>query len=75
MDQKVDVAKYVQDLGIAARAAARDLARAETAAKNRALEAMAKEIRARQKQILAANEEDVRGTKGRELRFDGSAVE
>ena len=69
MDQKVDVAKYVQDLGIAARAAARELARAETAAKNRALEAMAREIRARQKQILAANEEDVRGTKGRDAAF------
>jgi glutamate-5-semialdehyde dehydrogenase len=69
VDQKVDVAKYVQDLGIAARAAARDLARAETAAKNRALEAMAREIRARQKQILAANEEDVRGAKGRDAAF------
>jgi len=69
VDQKVDVAKYVQDLGIAARAAARELARAETAAKNRALEAMAREIRARQKQILAANEEDVRGTKGRDAAF------
>jgi glutamate-5-semialdehyde dehydrogenase len=69
VDQKVDVAKYVQDLGIAARAAARELARAETTAKNRALEAMAKEIRARQKQILAANEEDVRGAKGRDAAF------
>ena len=59
----------MQDLGIAARAAARELARAETAAKNRALEAMAREIRARQKQILAANEEDVRGTKGRDAAF------
>ena len=59
----------MQDLGIAARAAARDLARAETAAKNRALEAMAREIRARQKQILAANEEDVRGAKGRDAAF------
>jgi hypothetical protein len=35
MDQKLDVAKYVRDLGIAARAAARELARADTAAKNR----------------------------------------
>ena len=41
MDQKLDVKKAIRDLGIAARAAARVLARAETAAKNRALAAMA----------------------------------
>ena len=69
MDQKLDVAKYVQDLGIAARAAARELARAESATKNRALEAMAAEIRAQAKAILAANEEDLRNTKGRDAAF------
>ncbi|OAI51750.1 gamma-glutamyl-phosphate reductase [Betaproteobacteria bacterium SCGC AG-212-J23] len=70
MDQKLDVAKYVQDLGIAARAAARELARADTAAKNRALEAMAAEIRKQAKAILAANAEDVRGAKkGRDAAF------
>jgi glutamate-5-semialdehyde dehydrogenase len=69
VDQKLDVAKYVQDLGIAARAAARELARADTAAKNRALEAMAAEIRAQSKAILAANEEDLRNTKGRDAAF------
>ena len=69
MDQKLDVAKYVQDLGIAARAAARELARAESATKNRALEAMAAEIRAQSKAILAANEEDLRNTKGRDAAF------
>ena len=69
MDQKLDVAKYVQDLGIAARAAARELARADTAVKNRALEAMAAEIRKQAKAILAANEEDVRGAKGRDAAF------
>ncbi len=53
MDQKLDVAKYVQDLGIAARAAARELARAEGATKNRALEA----------------EEDLRNAKGRDAAF------
>jgi len=69
VDQKLDVAKYVQDLGIAARAAARELARAESATKNRALEAMAAEIRAQSKAILAANEEDLRNTKGRDAAF------
>jgi glutamate-5-semialdehyde dehydrogenase len=69
VDQKLDVAKYVQDLGIAARAAARELARAETGTKNRALEAMAAEIRAQSKAILAANEEDLRNTKGRDAAF------
>jgi len=59
----------VQDLGIAARAAARELARAETATKNRALEAMAAEIRKQAKAILAANDEDVRGAKGRDAAF------
>jgi len=61
--------KYVQDLGIAARAAARELARAENATKNRALEAMAAEIRAQSNAILAANEEDLRNTKGRDAAF------
>jgi glutamate-5-semialdehyde dehydrogenase len=69
VDQKLDVAKYVQELGIAARAAARELARAESATKNRALEAMAAEIRAQAKAILAANEEDLRNTTGRDAAF------
>ncbi|MEA3194157.1 MAG: glutamate-5-semialdehyde dehydrogenase [Betaproteobacteria bacterium] len=54
---------------MAARAAARELARAETATKNRALEAMAAEIRAQAKAILAANEDDLRSTKGRDAAF------
>ena len=69
MDQKVDVAKTVRSLGVEARAAARELARADTAAKNRALEAMAAEIRKQAKAILAANEEDVKGVKARDAAF------
>jgi glutamate-5-semialdehyde dehydrogenase len=69
VDQKLDVAKYVQDLGIAARAAARELARAESATKNGALEAMAAEIRTQADAILAANAEDLRNTKGRDAAF------
>src|SRR5216117_3318145 len=59
MDQKVDVASLVRELGIAARAAARDLARASTETKNRALAAMAAEIRRGDRAILAANAGDV----------------
>src|SRR5712691_254649 len=59
MDQKLDVKKYVRELGAAARAAARELARAGTQAKNRALAAMAKEIRDGSGSILAANADDV----------------
>jgi len=49
----------VRGLGRAARAAARVLARADTAAKNRALQAMATAIRARKDALLEANRADV----------------
>jgi glutamate-5-semialdehyde dehydrogenase len=51
--------EYVRDLGIAARQAARELARASTEAKNRALAAMAAEMRGRSRDILDANARDV----------------
>ena len=54
-----DLKGYVRSLGVAARAAARDLARASTEAKNRALAAMAAEIRRRAADILDANARDV----------------
>jgi len=59
MDQKLDVAKYVHGLGLAAREAARALARAETATKNRALDAIAASIRKNASSILKGNAEDV----------------
>jgi glutamate-5-semialdehyde dehydrogenase len=59
VDQKLDVKKAIRDLGIAARAAARLLARAETAAKNKALSATAAAIRSSEKKILEANKADV----------------
>src|SRR5258705_7518857 len=59
MDQKVDAPALVRELGVAARAASRVLARASTEAKNRALAAMAAEIRAGAQAILAANAGDV----------------
>src|SRR5690242_12118642 len=68
MERKVDVAaadvaKTVRDLGIAARAAARDLARASTETKNRALQAMAAAIRSGSAAILKANRSDVEQAK------------
>src|SRR5919108_115122 len=59
MDQKVDVTALVRELGVNARAASRDVARASTEAKNRALAAMAAEIRRGAQAILAANAGDV----------------
>jgi len=49
----------VRALGKRARAASRELARADTASKNRALLAMAAEIRGQSKAILQANAADV----------------
>jgi glutamate-5-semialdehyde dehydrogenase len=63
MDQKLDVKKAIRDLGVAARAAARLIARAETAAKNKALSATAAAIRSSQKKILEANKVDVADAK------------
>ncbi|HTM58892.1 MAG TPA: glutamate-5-semialdehyde dehydrogenase [Burkholderiales bacterium] len=59
MDQKVDAVALVRELGVNARAASRDLARASTDAKNKALAAMAAEIRRGTQAILAANAGDV----------------
>jgi glutamate-5-semialdehyde dehydrogenase len=71
VDQKLDVKAYMRGLGVAARAAARLLARADTATKNRALASMAAEIRARQAGLLASNRSDVEQAKkdGRDAAF------
>jgi len=58
-DKPLDLAATMRDMGIAARAAARDLARAGTDAKNRALRAMAAEIRAQSAGLLRANRDDL----------------
>jgi glutamate-5-semialdehyde dehydrogenase len=59
MNTHLDIATYMQNLGQAARAASRQMAKASTAAKNAALLAMAADIRARRDELLAANAEDV----------------
>ncbi|MCC6197062.1 MAG: glutamate-5-semialdehyde dehydrogenase, partial [Burkholderiales bacterium] len=58
-----DVAAYMHAVGEAARAAAREVARADTAAKNRALHAMATAIRRDEARLLAANAEDVQAAR------------
>ena len=60
MEQTLDVAAAVRELGAAARGAARDVARASTDIKNRALHAMAAAIRGAAERILDANAGDVR---------------
>jgi glutamate-5-semialdehyde dehydrogenase len=60
----MDVRAHVQQLGRQAREASRRLARADTAAKNRALAAMAGALRERASEILAANAADVAHAKG-----------
>jgi glutamate-5-semialdehyde dehydrogenase len=54
-----DLAAYMQGVGEAARAAARELARADTATKNAALATMAAAIRRDAARLAAANAEDV----------------
>jgi glutamate-5-semialdehyde dehydrogenase len=59
MDAKVTVKEYMQQVGQQARAASRLLARANTGEKNAALQAMADAIRARQAELIKANQEDM----------------
>jgi glutamate-5-semialdehyde dehydrogenase len=70
-DKSIDIAAYMHELGRAARGAARELARAGTDAKNRALHAMAAEIRGRRAELLEANRADVAQatTEGRDAAF------
>ncbi len=59
----VDVAAYMRAVGAAARIAARELARADTNAKNKALCAMADAVRRDEGKLLAANAQDVAAAK------------
>ncbi len=63
MGADLDVKEYMQGLGRAARAAARLVARADTAAKNRALQAIAAEIRRQAPELIAENRRDVERAK------------
>jgi glutamate-5-semialdehyde dehydrogenase len=59
MNAPADIKSYMLELGRRARAAARELARADTQTKNRALLAMAAAVRRNAAKLLAANAEDV----------------
>jgi glutamate-5-semialdehyde dehydrogenase len=58
-----DLRAMMHDMGRAARAAARELARASTDTKNHALDAIAREIRANRDDILRANALDAKGAR------------
>jgi glutamate-5-semialdehyde dehydrogenase len=68
---QLDIAAYMHGLGAAAREAARELARAGSDAKNRALRAMAAQIRARAAELLSTNRADVEQARkeGRDAAF------
>jgi glutamate-5-semialdehyde dehydrogenase len=61
MNAPLDIKSYMLEVGMHARAAAREVARADTDTKNRALLAAAKAIRRDAKKLLAANADDVKG--------------
>ena len=63
LNASADLRAMVQAMGEAARAAGRELARASTAAKNRALESAAAALIEREKTILAANAQDVKAAR------------
>src|SRR3979490_2497534 len=63
MNAPSDIKSYMLEVGRRARAASREVARADTAAKNRARAATAKAARRDAKKLLAANAEDVKSAK------------
>src|SRR5713101_3855483 len=58
MNAPLDIKSYMLEVGRRARAASRELARADTATKNRALAAMAQAVRRERGKLLAASAED-----------------
>ncbi|HEX7811104.1 MAG TPA: glutamate-5-semialdehyde dehydrogenase [Burkholderiales bacterium] len=63
----MDIQSYMHSVGRAARAASRDMAKAETAAKNRALLAMADAIERDIARLLDANRKDVEAARAKGL--------
>ena len=55
----MDIKTYMQSVGIAARQASRDLARASSDSKNTALISIAKQLDANRSAVLAANKVDI----------------
>jgi glutamate-5-semialdehyde dehydrogenase len=69
----LDVAEYMADLGGRARTAAYEIARASTAQKNAALQAIAREIDARRSGLMEANAVDLQA--GRERGLDAPLLD
>jgi glutamate-5-semialdehyde dehydrogenase len=71
MNAPSDIKSYMLEIGMRARIASREVARADTAVKNRALVAAAKAMRRDAKKLLSANAEDVKGAlvAGRDAAF------
>ena len=63
LNTAVDAPSVVKAMGEAARAAAREMARSSTAARNRALEAAAEALGDREKTLLAENAKDVKAAR------------
>lgn len=69
----MDVQTYIHGVGRQARAAARTIARADTATKNRALHEMAASIERDAKRLLEANSRDV--TQARQQKLDAAMID
>ena len=65
MNAPSDIKSYMLQVGQRARVAAREVARADTETKNRALAAAAKALRRDEKKVVAANEGDLQSEIGR----------
>src|SRR6266496_3733177 len=63
MNAPLDIKSYMLEVGRRARAASRELARADTGTKNRALAAMAQAVRRERGKLLAANADDAKGAR------------
>ena len=63
----MDIKQYMQDLGIAARKASRDMARASTNTKNLALTTIAAAIRREKAALMAANQTDLESARANGL--------
>jgi glutamate-5-semialdehyde dehydrogenase len=67
MDTKLNIKTYMKQVGEQARTASRVVARASTAAKNKALLEMAKAIRADEAKLIAANANDLQAARDKDL--------
>ncbi len=63
MNAPLDIKSYMLEVGRRARAASRELARADTATKNRALAAMAQAVRRERGKLLATSAEDAKAAR------------